>query len=54
MDIYIYLLIPTFILATFVFALFWWSLKHKQYEDLEGQALRVLHIDERKQDSGDQ
>ena len=47
MDI-LYLLIPLSLVLVFVIAaLFWWSLKSGQYEDLEGPGHRVLMDDDR-------
>lgn len=49
MDI-LYLLIPMSVILVFVIAvLFWWSLKHGQFEDLEGPAYRILMDDDRPQ-----
>ena len=46
MDI-LYLLIPLSLVLVFVIAaLFWWSLKSGQYEDLEGPGYRVLMDDD--------
>jgi cbb3-type cytochrome oxidase maturation protein len=46
MDI-LYLLIPLSLVLVFVIAaLFWWSLKSGQYEDLEGPGHRVLMDDD--------
>lgn len=42
MDI-LYLLIPFSVVLVFVIGiLFWWSLRHGQFEDLEGPAYRIL------------
>ena len=47
MDI-LYLLIPLSVALVFVIAaLFWWSLKSGQYEDLEGSGHRILMDDDR-------
>ena len=47
MDI-LYLLIPLSLVLVFVIAaLFWWSLKSGQYEDLEGPGHRILMDDDR-------
>ena len=49
MDI-LYLLIPLSLVLVFVIAaMFWWSLKSGQYEDLEGPGHRILMDD----DTGD-
>ena len=46
MDI-LYLLIPMSVVLVFVIAaLFWWSLRHGQFEDLEGPAYRILMDDD--------
>ena len=47
MDI-LYLLIPLSLVLVFIIAaLFWWSLKSGQYEDLEGPGHRILMDDDR-------
>jgi cbb3-type cytochrome oxidase maturation protein len=47
MDI-LYLLIPLSIVLVFIIgALFWWSLRHGQFEDLEGPGYRLLMDDDR-------
>ena len=47
MDI-LYLLVPISLLFVFVIAaVFWWSLKSGQYEDLEGPGHRILMDDDR-------
>jgi cbb3-type cytochrome oxidase maturation protein len=52
MDI-LYLLIPLSLVLVFVIAaLFWWSLKSGQYEDLEGPGHRIL-MDDDKVDAGE-
>lgn len=46
MDI-LYLLIPLSLVLVFVIAaLFWWSLRSGQYEDLDGPGYRVLMDDD--------
>ncbi len=46
MDI-LYLLIPLSLVLVFVIAaMFWWSLKSGQYEDLEGPGHRILMDDD--------
>ncbi len=46
MDI-LYLLIPLSLVLVFVIAaLFWWSLKSGQYEDLDGPGYRILMDDD--------
>jgi cbb3-type cytochrome oxidase maturation protein len=53
MDI-LYLLIPLSLLLVFVIAaLFWWSLKSGQYEDLEGPGYRILMDDDKPEVSVD-
>lgn len=47
MDI-LYLLIPLSLVLVFVIgAIFWWSLKSGQFEDLEGPGYRLLMDDDR-------
>jgi len=47
MDI-LYLLIPVSLFFVFVIAaMFWWSLKSGQYEDLEGPGYRILMDDDK-------
>ncbi len=47
MDI-LYLLVPLSLLFVFVIAaVFWWSLKSGQYEDLDGPGYRILMDDDR-------
>lgn len=47
MDI-LYLLIPlSLVLVFLIAALFWWSLKSGQYEDLDGPGYRILMDDDR-------
>jgi cbb3-type cytochrome oxidase maturation protein len=42
MDI-LYLLIPLSVVLVFLIgAVFWWSLKNGQFDDLEGPAYRIL------------
>ena len=44
----LYLLIPVSVVLVFLIgAVFWWSLKSGQMEDLEGPAYRVLMDDDR-------
>jgi len=46
MDI-LYLLIPLSVVLVFLIgAVFWWSLKSGQFDDLEGPAHRLLHDDD--------
>lgn len=46
MDI-LYLLVPMSIILVFVIgAIFWWSLKSGQFEDLDGPGYRVLMDDD--------
>lgn len=52
MDI-LYLLIPFSVVLVFVIGiLFWWSLRHGQFEDLEGPAYRVLMDDDSPNSDG--
>ncbi|MFT3759098.1 cbb3-type cytochrome oxidase assembly protein CcoS [Thauera sp.] len=47
MEASLYLLIPLSVVLVFVIgALFWWSLRNGQYDDLEGPAYRLL-LDDR-------
>jgi len=47
MDI-LYLLIPVSLFFVFVIAaMFWWSLKSGQFEDLEGPGYRILMDDDK-------
>ena len=49
MDI-LYLLIPVSLFFVFVIAaMFWWSLKSGQFEDLEGPGYRILMDDDKAQ-----
>jgi cbb3-type cytochrome oxidase maturation protein len=46
MDI-MFLLVPLSVVLVFVIGvLFWWSLRHGQFEDLEGPAYRILMDDD--------
>jgi cbb3-type cytochrome oxidase maturation protein len=50
----LYLLIPISVVLVFAIgAIFWWSLKSGQMEDLEGPAYRVLMDDDRPPESKD-
>ena len=50
MDI-LYLLIPLSVALVFVIAaLFWWSLRSGQYDDLDGPGYRILMDDDRADD----
>ena len=43
----LYLLIPLSVVLVFLIALaFWWSLRHGQFDDLEGPAYRILMDEE--------
>jgi cbb3-type cytochrome oxidase maturation protein len=43
----LYLLIPLSLVLVFLIgAVFWWSLKSGQFDDLEGPAHRILHDDD--------
>ncbi len=47
MDI-LYLLVPLSVLLVFVIgAVFWWSLRSGQFEDLEGEGFRILMDDDK-------
>jgi cbb3-type cytochrome oxidase maturation protein len=47
MDI-LYLLVPLSLLLVFVIgAVFWWSLRNGQFEDLEGEGFRILMDDDK-------
>jgi cbb3-type cytochrome oxidase maturation protein len=44
----LYLLIPVSVVLVFIIgALFWWSLRHGQFEDLEGPGYRILMDDDK-------
>lgn len=44
----LYLLIPMSVLLVFIIAaIFWWSVKSGQFEDLEGPGYRILMDDDR-------
>ncbi len=46
MDI-LYLLIPLSVVLVFLIgAVFWWSLRSGQFDDLDGPAHRILHDDD--------
>jgi cbb3-type cytochrome oxidase maturation protein len=43
-----YLLVPISVLLVFVIGVvFWWSIRHGQFEDLEGPAYRILMDDDK-------
>ena len=45
----VWLLIPVSVILVFVIAaVFWWSVRSGQFDDLEGPAFRVLMDDEEK------
>ena len=45
----VWLLIPVSVILVFVIAaIFWWSVRSGQFDDLEGPAFRVLMDDEEK------
>jgi cbb3-type cytochrome oxidase maturation protein len=47
MDI-VYLLVPLSLVLVFLIgAVFWWALRHRQFDDLEGPAHRILMDDDR-------
>lgn len=44
----LYLLIPVSVVLVFIIGvLFWWSLRHGQFDDLEGPGYRILMDDDR-------
>lgn len=44
----LYLLIPLSLVLVFLIGgVFWWSLKHGQFEDLEGPGYKILMDDDR-------
>lgn len=44
----LYLLIPVSVILVFVIGIvFWWSLRHGQYDDMEGPGYRVLMDDDK-------
>jgi cbb3-type cytochrome oxidase maturation protein len=46
MDI-LYLLVPVSVVLVFVIGIvFWWSIRHGQFEDLDGPAYRVVMDDD--------
>jgi cbb3-type cytochrome oxidase maturation protein len=46
MDI-LYLLVPLSVVLVFLIAaIFWWSLRNGQFEDLEGEGFRILMDDD--------
>jgi cbb3-type cytochrome oxidase maturation protein len=50
-----YLLVPISVLLVFIIAaVFWWSLRHGQFEDLEGPAYRMLMDDDTPEASKDE
>jgi len=52
MDI-LYLLIPVSLFFVFIIAaMFWWSLKSGQFEDLEGPGYRILMDDDKTEVPG--
>lgn len=43
-----YLLVPISVVLVFVIGVvFWWSIRHGQFEDLEGPAYRILMDDDK-------
>lgn len=48
----LYFLIPMSVVLVFVIAVgFWWSVRHGQFDDLEGPGFRILMDDDRPQDA---
>lgn len=44
----LYILIPLSLILVFIIAaLFWWSLRSNQYEDMEGPGYRILMDDDK-------
>ena len=53
MDI-LYLLVPLSVVLVFVIgAVFWWSLRSGQFEDLEGEGFRILMDDDKPASTSD-
>ncbi|MFT6077315.1 MAG: cbb3-type cytochrome oxidase maturation protein [Myxococcota bacterium] len=52
MNVLIYLIPIALVLGSVGLAAFMWSLKNKQYEDLEGAANRILFEDEKNDKIG--
>ncbi len=51
----LYLLIPLSVVLVFLIgAIFWWSVKSGQYDDMEGPAYRVLMDDDTAHPSADE
>jgi cbb3-type cytochrome oxidase maturation protein len=48
MTVVLYLLLGSLVLGGAALAIFLWSLRSGQYEDLEGSANRILFDDERR------
>lgn len=49
----LYLLIPLSVVLVFAIGLgFWWSLKHGQFDDLEGPGYRILMDDDSSPPAG--
>jgi len=46
MEIIVYLIVPTIFLGLIVIWALFWSIKNNQYEDLPGEAQRILHNDD--------
>lgn len=52
MDI-LFLLIPLSVVLVFLIGVaFWWSLRHGQFDDLEGPGYRILMDDDRPERNG--
>ena len=47
MEVYIYLIPPTLLMLVIIIYIFFWALKNKQYNDLEGESFRFLNQEER-------
>lgn len=52
MEVAFYLIIPTFFFGAIVLWALIWSIKSKQYEDLDGAANRILLDDEQVERPG--
>lgn len=46
MEVIIYLIPPTLLFGGLIIWALFWSVKNKQFEDLEGAGNRILHDDE--------
>ncbi len=46
MEVILYLIPPTILFGIIILWSFFWAMKNKQYEDIDGEAERIIHIDE--------